>query len=316
MNGRAVVTGASGFIGRSLCQKLLERDLEVIGTTRSNSPPDLGIKWRQADITNEADVSNVLEGADYVFHLAGIGLMDGNAETVREVNVHGTKNVLSAVREGVCDRLVFTSTAGTRHTQGQEAAAESDLADPIGAYQESKRMAERMIQEFVDDGGDAVITHPTSVFGPGDERFTTKLLGLAHSNLPVYLPGGGSVVSVEDVASGLIAASEHGQAGEHYILGGDNLTFGEMLSIITEEMGTWAPPIRIPAFAIRVGGYGVGAVNRILGTNFFPVNAEMARLSTRYRFYDSQKAIDELGYSITPLSEHVPEAIKWYLNNE
>lgn len=312
MEGTVVVTGASGFIGRSLCRELLNRDLTVIGTTRSNSPPPLGIEWRRADVTDRHAVMAALEDADYVFHLAGIGLVDGTPAEVQEVNVGGTRNVVEAARNGDCKRLVFTSTAGTRHRPGREPATEEDVATPVGAYQESKLAAERVVREYVEDGGDAVVTHPTSVFGPGDPRLTPKLIGLVDSNVPVYLPGGGSVVSVGDVASGLVAAAERGDCGEHYVLGGENLTFEAMLETIGEEMDASTPPVQVPPFLIHTAGYFVGPVNRLLGTDFFPVNSDMAKLSTRYRFYKSKKAKEELGYSITPFSKHVNEAIEWY----
>lgn len=315
MEGNIIITGASGFIGRSLCQELLDRDYHVIGTTRSDQPPDLGIEWRQMDITSKEEVTAALKDATYVFHLAGIGLMDGNANEVWETNVTGTKNVVEAIQGTDCERLVFTSTAGTRHRPGKEAATEDDISNPLGAYQESKREAENIIQNYVYKGGDAVITHPTSVSGPSDPRLTPKLIGLVNSKIPVYLPGGGSVVSVEDVVDGLIKAAERGRTGEHYILGGENLTFEAMLEVIASKTGDSVPPIRVPPVAIHIGGYGVGLVNRLFGTQFFPVNPAMAKISTRYRFYDSQKAIDELGYSITPFSEYIEEAIEWYENS-
>lgn len=314
IDGTVAVTGATGFIGRSLCRELLDEGHDVVGLTRSKSPPQLGVEWRRADVTNRGDVMDALADADYIFHLAGIGLMDGTPEEVREVNVEGTKNVVEASRNGDCRRLVVTSTAGTRHRPGRAAATEADVANPVGAYQQSKLAAERVVQTYVADGGDAVVAHPTSVFGPGDPRTTPKLVGLVDSSVPVYLPGGGSVVSVSDVASGLVAAAERGGRGEHYLLGGENLTFGEMLESIADAMDASPPPVRVPPFAVRAAGYVVGPLNRTLGTNFFPVNADMAELSTRYRFYDSGKARDAMGYAITPFEDHVTDAIEWYRN--
>lgn len=141
------------------------------------------------------------------------------------------------------------------------------------------------------------------------EKLRVGLLGLGNIG-SVHLRS----LSVSDVASGLVAAAERGARGEHYLFGGENLTFGEMLETIANAMDASPRPIRVPPFAVRAAGHVAGPLNRTLGTNFFPVNADMPELSTRYRFYDSGKAKDALGYAITPFEEHVTDAIEWYQN--
>lgn len=317
MGERALVTGATGTLGTALCAALIERGWEVTGLRRgssdTNGAPD-GMNWVVADILDEDRLAEVIAdgGYDYVFHLAGVGLMSADERTVHRVNAEGTRNVFEASLDAGVGRVVFTSTAGTRRHPSRP-AREEDLAPPLGAYQESKALAEEFAETYDDRGLDVVTVHPTSVFTPGDETFTARLLKLAlDPKMVVYFPGGASMVSIDDAVGGIIAAAERGTAGENYILGGENLTYGETLDIIAEHGDGRRPQVRIPAAAIRAAGPAVAVVNAVLGTRMFPVNTQMARLATRPLFYDSSKAERELGYEYRPLEDHVDAAIAWY----
>lgn len=309
------MTGATGFLGAHLCRELEERGRSVAGMRRASSNLDgldgLDVDWVVGDVLDPASIADALAGRDRVYHLAGASLLDAAPETVREVNAEGTRNVLEACELAGTERVVFASTAGTRRSDG--VADEGDLARPVGAYQSSKRRAEELVDAHAADGLDALTVHPTSVFGPGDERFTARLIRLVTDpKLFVYLPGGASIAGVDDVVDGLIAAMDRGVPGEHYLLGGENLTYGEALETIARLAGTRPPPVRLPAAAVHAMGPIAGVLNRHLGTRLFPGNAEMARIVTRPLFYTSAKAERELGYTHAPFAAHVDEALNWY----
>lgn len=314
MSDRVLVTGATGFLGSALCRELADRGVDVTGlkreTSRTDHLADCDLDWATADVLDAAAVADAVGGHDRVYHLAGIGLGAADADTVHRVNREGTRAVVKACRSQGVDRLLFTSTAGTRRSDGR--ATEDDLAQPVGAYQTSKRHAERIVDAAVDDGLDALTVHPTSVFGPGDESFTARLLTLATKPSPVYLPGGASFVGLSDVVWGMVAAMERGDPGEHYVLGGENLTYREALTIIGRHGEASRPPVRVPARVVHAAGPVVGAVNDTFDTRMFPFDGDMAHLVTDQHFYDSRKARDELGYSYDPLSAAVPSAMAWY----
>jgi dihydroflavonol-4-reductase len=312
---RALVTGATGFLGAHLCRELDARGWRLSGTYRDGSDTsglaDVDLDWLRADVLDPTAVERAVAGHDVVFHLAGLSLQSADAATVRRVNVEGTRHVLDACAATGVDRFVFTSTAGTRRCDG--VADETDFAGSIGAYQQSKTVAESLVHDFVDDGGDAVVVHPTMAFGPGDGNFTARLVRLAlDPKLPAYLPGGASIVSARDVATGTVAAAEEGGRGEHYLLAGENLTYGEALEIIADEADGYAPPLRLPAPLVHAMGPVAGRVNALFDTSIFPFNAEMARLATDRLFYTCEKATRQLGYEYRPLRDHVDEAVEWY----
>lgn len=314
MSADALVTGASGFLGSYLLDRLAAEDGAVTATRHSSPPPDESdgdVRWVQLDILDEAAVEAAVDGHDEVYHLAGTGLQSSDERTVRAVNEIGTRNVVEACLDAEVERLVFTSTAGTRRAEG--IADETDLAAPIGAYQQSKAAAERIVDAATGRGLDTVTVHPTSIFGPGDEGFTGRFFTLASDpKLFAHPPGGASFVGVEDVADGIVRAMKRGAPGEHYILGGENLRYREALDVIAEEIDGSAPRITVPAAAIRAVGPVAGVVNRRTGRRIFPFNAEMAELATDTHFYTSAKAREELGYEHRPFRETVLPAWEWF----
>ncbi|UHQ95338.1 NAD-dependent epimerase/dehydratase family protein [Haloterrigena alkaliphila] len=314
----AAVTGATGFLGSHLCERLLADGWEVRGLSRPSS--DRGdlegadIDWYVGDLFEPETLRDLVDGADVVFHLAGIGLWTAGPETVHRVNVDGTENVLEACRDRDVGRVVFTSTSGTRRPSGDaEFADETDVADPIGAYQASKAEAERLVDEYAASGGDAVTVHPTSIFGPGDEEFTVQLLSMGlEPTMPAYLPGGLSIVGVADVVDGLLLAAERGENGEHYILGGENLTYQQAVSRIAHAVDGSPARIRVPATAIHAAGPVAEAASAVADVRMFPFDRQMAQLATQRLFYTSRKAEAELGYEYQPIEAHLPETMAWY----
>ncbi len=315
----AAVTGATGFLGGHLCERLLAEGWSVRGLCRPTSDRgDLeGIDWHVGDLSDGETLRELVDGADVVFHLAGIGLWSAGPETIWEVNRDGTERLLAACRDGDAGRVVFTSTAGTRRPQGDdEFADETDVAEPVGAYQASKAAAEDLVDDYAADGGDAVTVHPTSIFGPGDGEFTAQLLAMGvEPTMPAYLPGGLSIVGVADVVDGLLAAADRGENGEHYVLGGENLTYDRAVSRIADATDGSPARIRVPATAIRAAGPVAEVVDAVADRRMFPFDRDMAEMATRRLFYTSRKASEELGYEYRPLEAHVPEAMAWYRAN-
>ena len=316
MTETAAVTGATGFLGTHLCDRLLEAgwDVRALARPTSDRGPLEGIDWYVGDLFDEETLASLVDGADAVFHLAGVGLWSADPDTVLRVNRDGTENVLEACRAGDVGRVVFTSTAGTRRPEnGGDFADETDVAEPVGAYQEGKAAAERLVDRYAADGGNAVTVHPTSVFGPGDDSFTQQLLAMGlEPTMPATLPGGASIVGVQDVVEGLLLAYEHGEAGDHYILGGENLSFDRAAKRIATYADGVPAPVSVPATAIRAAGPVAEGVRAVTGRRVFPFDRQMADLATRQLFYSSRKAREELGYEYGSLEEHLSETLAWY----
>ncbi|MDZ7729851.1 MAG: NAD-dependent epimerase/dehydratase family protein [Natrialbaceae archaeon] len=316
MSGTIAVTGGTGVIGTHCCRRLLNEGWTVRGLCREHSdrtPHETSVSWIEGDLLEQPDVlADLVDGVDAVLHLAGIGLDAAPPRVVRRVNVEGTRAVLEACQDHAVDRLVFVSTAGTRGAAGTVPADESDMATPVGAYQQSKATAELLVDRYARTDGDAVTVHPTSVFGPGDTSFTEPLMAMATEwYWPVHLPGGINIVGLSDVIDGVLAALRAGQRGEHYILGGENISYGEAIRRIAEVVGGRPATHEVPASVIRAAGPVAAVAGRLTGRRIFPYSRSMARLATESLFYSDEKARSELEYTTRPLEDHVPAVADW-----
>jgi dihydroflavonol-4-reductase len=200
--------------------------------------------------------------------------------------------VVEACRAQGVGRLVHTSTAGTcgpvpgREATEEDSPPEWELAVP---YKRTKLAAERLVLAAAVDGFDAVVVNPTTPVGPGDRKPTPTgrmIAGVARGRIPAYLAGTGlNVVDVRDVARGHLLAYERGEAGQRYLLGGENLTLRELFARIARLAGRRPPRIRIPYAVARAA-----AALRL-------ANEDEVRLARMPMYFSSKKAQTRLGYA-------------------
>jgi dihydroflavonol-4-reductase len=162
---------------------------------------------------------------------------------------------------------------------------------------------------------------PTAVFGPGDRRPTPNgqtLIDYLKQPSGRRIPasdGGISVVDVDDVVRGHIQAMKLGRLGEHYILGGENVTYRQLFSTLHELTGLAEPGSTPSAGMIRLAGWALERYARWVGRE--PILTY--KLARDYAFarvwVTSAKAERELGYEHRPAREALSRAIRWFLAN-
>lgn len=317
---RVLVTGATGFIGGHVAHVLRERGHEVRALVRRTSHlgdlPDLGVEVVYGDILDPASLRAGLEGCDSAVHLAAdYRLWAPSEEEIYRTNVEGTRHLLSVVRDAGLSRLVYTSTmAVLAPSPGPEPrlAEQADLAVP---YERSKWQAEQEVRRMAADGFPVVTVYPTMPVGPGDRKPTPTgrvIVDFLAGRLPFYVSMDLNVVAVEDVAVGHAIALERGRAGEGYILGGSNVTLVEFLSALSRITGRPRPKLRVPiALAFLAALVDEGVVSRLTGRE--PrVSRASVRMARRRFWFDSSKAIGELGYLQTPMHTALERAVAWY----
>lgn len=250
---RALVTGASGFIGGILCRQLLEHDHEVVALVRRAGSEPAGTVGLLCELSDGPGLAKALASSrpDCVFHLAAEIASQRSERKVREVNVAGTQRLVDAClvlagEPAAGPRLVFASTVVTGDAHGALLSEERPL--PVETpYGRSKQEGERLA---LDSGLPAVVIRPSHVYGPGG-WYVNELV--AHLRQPGRFAVIGSgknlwdVVHVEDVASALVLAGESAAAGSTYHVVDDQpLTFYEFMALTADALGLGAPR-RIPA---------------------------------------------------------------------
>jgi len=319
----AFITGASGFVGSAVARELVAAGFSVRALVRRRSPrtnlDDLPIEFVEGDMRDKEAVFAAAKGARYVFHVAAdYRLWAPDPGDIMRTNVEGTQVVMQAARAAGAERIVYTSSVATLKLRddGLPADETTPLADGegIGAYKRSKVAAERLVERMVGDGLPAVIVNPSTPIGPRDIRPTPTgriIVEAASGRMPAFVDTGLNLVHVDDVASGHLAALEHGRIGERYILGGQNMTLAELLSRIAHLVGRTPPRLRLPLALIYPIAAATEAIARLTKREPF-VTLDGLRLAKHPMYFTSAKAERDLGYQARPAEEGLRDAIDWF----
>lgn len=324
---RALVTGATGFVGASVARVLLERGREVRLLVRASSDrgniDGLDAELRIADLRDAAAVSSAVAGCDEVFHVAAeYSFWSDRPEAIYESNVRGTANVMDACLAHHVQRVVHTSTVGTIGLGGDaEPDQARDEGSPIaegqfcGHYKRSKRDAETMALGYVSRGLPLVVVNPSAPIGPWDRKPTPTgklIVDFMLGRMPAYVDTGLNIVHVHDVAVGHVLAAEKGRIGDRYILGNRNMSLAEILTTLATLTGKPAPRIRIPYGIAYAAGLASTMIADRITRRPPAIAVEAVRMAKYKMFFSSAKAITELGLPQTRVEHAFLDALDWF----
>jgi dihydroflavonol-4-reductase len=319
---RALVTGATGFVGSAVARALSQAGWHVRALVRPGSDlrnlAPLPVETVRGDITDGASLDGALEGCDALFHAAAdYRLWTPDPQRLYRTNVEGTRNVLDAALRARTARIVYTSSVATiglppDGSPGTEATPVG-LADMMGHYKRSKFLAEQRVRESARAGLPVVIVNPSTPVGPGDVRPTPTgrlVIDAALGRMPAYVDTGLNIVHVDDVAAGHLRALERGRPGERYILGGENLTLREILGVISRMVGRSPPRVRLPYAVLLPCAPVAELLARLSGREPRLTRASL-RMARKPMYFSSEKAVRELGYGWRPPAAAFADAIEW-----
>lgn len=320
---KAVVTGASGFLGAHLARTLKDRGVEVRAADRSRGPAldDVDVEFIEIDVLDPASLRAAFEGQDRVFHLAAIISIVGDPTgEVWRVNVHGPRNAATVALECGVGRFVHCSSV---HSFDLERCGPSlDESGPptthpdAPAYDRSKRAGEEAVRLVVQKGLDAVVVNPTGIIGPDDRgpsRMGETVLQFMTRKIPVGITGQFDFVDVRDVVEGLIAAGDRGRTGENYLLSGSRLSIRELGMLVERYSGVPVPPLSIP---LRLVTPLAPLVMQIEQRTKKPIFTPDALHALKYSPVVSHyRAATELGYRSRPIHETVRDTVAWFESN-
>jgi dihydroflavonol-4-reductase len=319
---RVFVTGGTGFIGSHLVRLLVQEGYTVRALVRSTSRLDrlkgLDIELVQGDL-NDPNLGQQMAGCQALFHVAAhYSLWQADRAQVYQHNVLGTRNVLAAARQAGVDRTVYTSSVAAIGTGANGAIVDETHQSPIeklvGHYKKSKFLAEQEALKAVQAGQAIVIVNPASPIGAGDIKPTPTgdiVLRFLRRQMPFYLDTGLNFIDVQDVARGHLLALQQGKVGSRYILGNENLTLKALLDRLAQMTGLEAPQRSLPSWL----PLSVAWVDeRMLAPLGKPPSVPLdgVRMAKQYMYYDSSKAVQELGLPQTPITTALRDAVDWF----
>ena len=322
---KVAVTGATGLVGGQVVAAALAAGHEVLAVARPG--PDhrrttvrIGVHSlpvATAALTDAAALRAAFRGCDAVVHCAAVYAFGAaRAAEVDEVNAEGTRAVLDAAAEAGVGRVVVTSSSVTRGSSLlPRARSEHDElgSEPAPAYYASKVAQEeialaagrRLDLEVVLALPTVVLGGPFTRLAPSNAIVLRYLLDPTRSTFP----GGCNVVDARDVGAGHVCLLERGEAGERYLLGGEDVSWRMLHTLVSDLAGLPGPFAELDAGSAWAVSAATEWWAQLRGTTPLTTREEASTVG-RFYWYTSARA-HELGYAARPARAAVAASLAW-----
>jgi nucleoside-diphosphate-sugar epimerase len=306
-----LVTGASGFIGGQLAERLQREGHEVRGLVRLSSDTTrlekLGIQLAYGDLGDRASLVRAAEGCRYVLHCAAMVSDWGTIEEIRRINVVGTRNVLDASRAASVERFIHLSSTDVYGYPGEP--VDETFVPPRFSnwYAQTKWEAEAEVGEAQETGAfDCVILRPATVYGPGSREVVGEMARALQGRHMLLIDHGRAIaglVYVENLAdaAGLCLGHEKAPGQAFNITDGLSVTWRQFLDDLADGLGCprarWSLPYAIAnALAVSLE-QGYRLLRRATGLRTPALLSRQAiHVLARPQQFSNAKARDVLGW--------------------
>ncbi len=321
---KILVTGGTGFLGIPLVEKLHELGHELkllIRETSDTSPFQnlTNIEYVIGDVRNIDSLYKAVDNVEIIYHLAAYtGIWAKKKSTYYDINVKGTENVANIALEKNLKLFYVSSFTALGPTPADPVDETHENEHFNMEYEKSKFQAKKLVKEFIPKGLKVVIFYPGIVYGPGDFNIFGRMLFdvMRGKILPLGVcPGKGESMTclsyVYDLADILVdIINREDVFGDGFILGGENIKFREYLNLIA-EIGRDKKAKKLPFWVTIVYAWLL-EVKAKFNKKVPYLTRPTLRAIKYHRAYSSKKAIEILGYKITPLREGLEKTIEWY----
>ncbi len=333
-----LVSGATGFVGSHLLAELLRSGIKVRATRRSISNTDHVykilehysvasekysslIEWIDADLLDPVDIENAMAGIDLVYHAAAIVSFDHrNRREVIRNNVEVTRNIVNACLEHNVKKLCFVSSTAALGSASlnEEVSEDSPWVDSRSqsAYSTSKRQSEMEVWRGVAEGLNVIIVNPSIILGAGDwTRSSPRLIKAVWEGLNYYTEGVTGYVDIRDVVKAMIWLAQSDISGERFILSSENLSYKEVLTMISKAMNK-PPPGRLAAPLLIGLAWRLDWLRSKFSGKGRTITREAVTAGMQKRYFSGKKISDTMGIQFIPISKSVEDTVKFFLSSE
>ncbi len=319
--GKILVTGATGFTGGRVAERLIHDGNDVIAFVRASSNTStlksLGVECRVVDIRDPQDVATNFADIKKVFHIAAAYRSEhADHGEFHLVNVEATRYLLDASVQNNVQKFIHCSTVGVQGEIEDPPAVEDYRFNPGDHYQQSKLDGELLALEYFQDKLPGTVVRPVGIYGPGDTRFL-KLFKPIHKGQFVMI-GKGDVLYhmtfIDDLVDGFMLAGERDEAlGEVFTIAGpEYTTIRELTDAIAGVLDKTPPRLRVPFLPVYWASVACDVLCRAINVSppLYPRRVEFFELD---RAFSTDKAQKLLGYQPkVTLAEGLARTAAWY----
>lgn len=296
-----LVTGATGFIGRHLIQRLLEQNVPVRVVTRDLNR--LPVEWRDqvevivGDLLDKRIQTAATKGVGLIYNLAG---ETRNPSLMRAVNVEAIHGMLETAAQAGVKRVIHLSSVGVIGAREAGVVTEETPCRPQTLYEQSKLEGEQMVLKYARSGRiEGVVLRPTIVFGDKNERIGDSLLEWLRALLSrrfVFIgkKGVANYIYVGDVVEVLLRLSEISASRPAVYIAADSVPMSDFVGAMAQTLGVATPRVRLPVWVASTLGASVQLANRVLGTPA-PLTLSRVRALSCETMFSGDKLMREVG---------------------
>ena len=320
---RILVTGGTGFTGTALVRRLLSDGHSVVVLDYKEGLFASELKRRGAEVmlgsvTSRDVVARAIQGVEVVHHLAAaFRELNVPEKHYYEVNVEGTRNVLTAAARAGVQKVVYCSTCGVHGNIDNPPGDENAPIRPADYYQQTKYEAEPFVREWNRRGLRTTILRPAAIYGPGDpERFFMIFKRVARGVFPMF--GDGKTLYhplyIDNLVDAFVAAMKPDAGnGEAYLIADESyIEIEKLVKAVAAALGVTVNIPHYPLTPLIAIGHVCETICKPFGVTppIFPRRVDWYRQN---RAFDIGKAKRDLGYRpAVGLSEGLARTASWY----
>lgn len=333
---KLLVTGATGFLGSHVAQHFHKLGYEVYAIGRNavkgQTLEEIGIRFLQLDLTEEAEIVAACHGMDFIVHAAALSSPWGKYAQFYASNVTGTQTIIKGARLSGVQRVVHVSTPSIyfrfNDDEGfDKRGVREDQPLPkekVNHYAQTKWLAEQEMDKAFRDGLPVITIRPRAIFGEGDNALMPKLLD-ANARIGVPLFHGGSnrmdLTYVGNVvhAIELCLFAPNMYLGEKYnITNGETVQFSELLHYTFQQMGQPFNKLRLPyGLLFKIAGMLEWVHAYLLNYKEPTLTKYSVSVLARTQTLNIDKARTQLGYKPQiSVKEGIDRYVAWYKNQQ
>lgn len=323
---KVLVTGINKILGYHLACHLLEEGHEVRALLNAEAKLDfienLGVEIITGNIIEPESVNAALKDVEAVFHCENfVQFFPPGGQIAWSINLEGTRNILIGMARAGVEKLIYVNSASSFGFGTEEEPANEESYYNCDIFNspclDSMVRAQELVKRYNETGRiQAVILNPTIPMGTHDYWGSpgVSLIEFVQNNRGWYGSGGLNIAGAKQSAEAVLTALRDGKPGRSYIIGGHNISHFELIRKISIHLGIPHPTLLANESKFMALGR-VGSLYWKVTGKSPAITMETARMASSTFYYNSDRAIEELGLKVPPVDSILEEACQWYRHN-